>query len=144
MQEKVLSKIVHYWWLPEKFKINRSMDRIYKLQECPMLRSLFLQPQTVITSPLTITLLQDLNCISNFQRQAEWDGSSKTGNNCKKWYRIYEDNLITYSQLHCLLLKVNVQRKYILIARIYCHILILYIFKESIFKFKYFANILVK
>ena len=60
----------------------------------------------------TITLLQDLNCISNFQWQTIWHSSSKTGNNCKKWHRIYGDNHVSNGQLHCFLLHVTDQEKW--------------------------------
>lgn len=36
------------------------------------------------SGPLTIALLQDLNRVSNLQRQAVRDGASETGNHCKK------------------------------------------------------------
>lgn len=58
----------------EELQMHREADSVCKPED----------PPKESLSALTVTLLQDLDCVSNFQRQPVGDGASEAGDDCKK------------------------------------------------------------
>lgn len=105
------------WFIVTKGKIseiNRSMKEFVNFMSCPMLRRSFTQLQTINTSLLTITLLQDLNCISNFNDRPYGTVPRKlaiTVRNDTEYMGIIMSVMASYTASNCMLLTRKNERE---------------------------------